>query len=424
MNKKKKFLLSMLLGTFLFFCSSCSFSNDTSKDKKTIEMWTAYTEGQPTEKITKKFIKEFEKETGYVVNHTNFTYDMMHDKILASAAGRNVPDLVWGLPEFVGEFNSMNILDDITDEFDNWSEKKYFAQSVVDAMTVGDKVVGIPYEATVRAYLVHDKAFEDGSYQIPETWEDLLKMSDFKNESGKYPYSIAGKGVRCPQEMIVYFAQYGLEIAEDQGDGKFKNTWLESDDDTNKAIKVFEFYKQLVRKGIVSPHSANWGWEETDENFATGISSSYVTGNWLQEREKSNTKEMQDVSIQPIPRPEKGKNATYLEAKPLLVLKGAKNRKGAIELAKVLASKSYQSQAFQDRSPRNDVFTDTKWDTEYKKLMDNSISFPPVTLSNISQNMIDALAKALQEDMSSKEVVRWLSHEINQSLKENGEYGD
>ena len=59
---------------------------------KTIELWTCWTEGADTEKASQEMIQKWEEETGNTVNQTNFTYDMLHEKILTAAAGGNVPD--------------------------------------------------------------------------------------------------------------------------------------------------------------------------------------------------------------------------------------------------------------------------------------------------------------------------------------------
>ena len=71
-------------------------------DSRTVELWTAWTEGADTAKAGQEQIKKFEESTGFTVNQTNFTYDMLHDKLIASAAGGNLPDAVWGLPTQIG----------------------------------------------------------------------------------------------------------------------------------------------------------------------------------------------------------------------------------------------------------------------------------------------------------------------------------
>ncbi len=79
---------------------------------QTIEIWTQWTSGSDKETYSLEMIKQFEEETGYKVNCTNFTYEMLHEKILTAAAGGNVPDCAYGLPEYIGEFYNMGILED------------------------------------------------------------------------------------------------------------------------------------------------------------------------------------------------------------------------------------------------------------------------------------------------------------------------
>lgn len=392
----------------------------TPKGGKTIELWTCWTEGATTATESKKMIQEWEQKTGNKVNQTNFTYDMLHEKILTVAAGGNTPDLIWGLPEYVGEFYNMGILEDLTKRFGQWSDKSTLSSSVVKAMTIDNKVVGIPYEMTVRAYLTHANDLQSAGVQAPKTWEDLLAMKDYKGKTGKYPTELACTGVRAPQELLVYLAQYGLEIASAQSDGKYKNTWNDDKDQLAKAAKVFQFYKDMFDKGVVDPSAKSWGWEETDENFATGLVSTYVTGNWLAERESSNA-EMKDVQVNAIPYPSDGKPATYMECKPLFVMAGSKNKDEAFDLATAFCSKDWQTAAFADRSPRSDVSTDSKWSKDFSALAGAGVTFPPVTLAGVNQAMIDSIAKVLQDGMAPDKAASWLSTAVNASLKDSGE---
>lgn len=180
---------------------------DIAQGGKTIEVWTCWTEGADTEKASKEYIAKWEEETGNKVNQTNFTYDMLHEKILTAAAGGNVPDLIWGLPEYVGEFYNMGIIADLTSYYDSWEDKAALSEAVLNAMTIDGKLVGVPYEMTVRAYLVHDDDFEAAGAKTPKTWEELMSLSDFKDKTGKYPSELACTGVRSAQELLVYLAQ-------------------------------------------------------------------------------------------------------------------------------------------------------------------------------------------------------------------------
>lgn len=398
--------------------------NSETEVKGTVEFWTCWTVGEETEKESLRMVAEFEEKTGYKVNVTTYTYDMLHDKVLAAAAGGNTPDLIWALPEYIGEFYNMGILEDLSYVYEDWDEKESFSEAVIDAMTIDGKKIGIPYEMTVRAYLTHGDMMKEKGIEVPETWNELLAMSDYKEETGIYPFIVSATGVRSPQELIVYLAQYGLEICEEQEDGKFKNTWQEDDEKLAKAGKVFEFYKSLYDNGIVDPSSKNWGWEETDENFATGLTATHVSGNWLSEREESNPDTMGDIEVNAIPYPEDGEPATYMECKPLMVFNTSKNKEGGIELAKAIASYEWQKAALPERSPRSDVYTDSKWSKDFSELADSGVVFPPVTLGGITQAMTDSIAKVLQEGKTSEEAVVWLAEAVNSALKQSGELSE
>ena len=396
---------------------------DTAKkgEGQTIEVWTQWTAGSDKETYSLEMIKKFEEETGYKVNCTNFTYDMLHEKVLTAAAGGNVPDCAWGLPEYIGEFYNMGILEDLTDEFNAWDEKDVFSESVVKAMSMDGQVVAMPYEMSVRAFLVHEGDFEAAGMEVPATWEDLLNMEGYYDAQGKYPFEITGSGVRAAQELLVYLAQSGVEIATLQEDGLYKNTWNENPDQLDKAAKVFQFYKDLIDKGIVNPSARNWTWEETDENLCTGLVSSHVSGNWLRNKESQNPETMKDMGAYAIPYPEGSKPYTYMECKPMFVFKDSKNKEGAVELMKAIAGKEWQEKVWAYGSPRSDVYSESIWSKGFSDIGAEGISFPGVTLAGVTQAMNESIAKVLQEGKTPQEAAAWLSDAVNASLSDTGE---
>jgi len=418
----KKFLRVVAgLAAASLLVAGCSSSTGAAKQTKTLELWTAWTEGADTANASTTMIKKFEQDTGYTVHQTNFTYDMLHDKLIASAAGKNLPDVVWGLPEYVGEFAKMGILADLTSAWSSWSDASKVSDSVKQAMSFDGKVVGFPYETTVRAYLVHDNLLSKAGVTAPTTWDGVVAMgSKVQDATGVSAYGVAGTGVRSPQELMVYLAQEGLAVADKTGNG-YKNTWKDDPAKLKKAAEVFQFYVDALKSGAVSSNSPTYGWEQTDENFATGLTATYVTGNWLAERETTNKDTMSDISVHPIPYPSDGHPATYLESKPMFVMATSKNLDGATKLSEAFASTEWQKAAFPDRSALKDVSTDSKWSKDFHALMDTGVTFPPVTLSGVTQGMIDALARVLQQHETPEATAGWLSDQINASLEKSGD---
>ena len=154
---KKKVVSLMLVAAMVASLAACgsSGSSDSSEGggedgERVVELWTCWTEGADTETASLEQIEKFEEETGVTVNQTNFTYDMLHEKILTAAAGGNVPDLIWGLPEYIGEFYNMGILEDLTDRFNEWEDKDalWEAVSAGEIDTIGTDHCSFHYNPT------------------------------------------------------------------------------------------------------------------------------------------------------------------------------------------------------------------------------------------------------------------------------------
>jgi len=428
---KKKFivLMSVAIAACLTF-SACSTGKNSSKSKEndtskvTLDYWVCWSPGSDTEKNSKAMFAKYESEHPNVkIKYSLITYDMAHDKLVTAASAKNTPDMSWALPEWIGEFNNMGMLSDLTDYYNKSELKSAIYPNVMDTMTVKDKVIGLPYQLTIRALLVH-KSLTDaaGINNIPATFEDMLKLGDIYKKTEKYPFGFCATSVRTPQELIGYLASNGLEIATEMKDGKYKNTWKDDPAQLAKAAEVFQYYKDLTKKGIVSPNTKAWGWEDEDTNFATGQYMMEVTGNWMSERETTNPKEMSDVAI--TAPPYKEIPATYMETNPTFIYTSTEHPKEAFDFAAFISGKEYQQAVFPVTSPRTDVVSDVKWSKDFMNIAKTGISFPPVTLGGITTAMTDSLGKTLQNNEEPSTVAAWLSDEINESLKQSGEYSE
>jgi len=430
MIKKKLFTLMSVAIAACLTLSACGTSKSSSKSnendnkKVTINYWVCWSPGSETEKNSKAMFKKYEStHPNVTIKYSLITYDMAHDKLVTAASAKNTPDMSWALPEWIGEFNNMGMLLDLTDYYNKSGLKNSIYPNVMNTMTVKDKVIGLPYQLTIRALLVHKSQTDAaGIKTIPATFDDMLKLGDVYKNSKKYPFGLCATSVRTPQELIGYFASNGLKVATEMSDGKYKNTWKDNPAQLAKAAEVFQYYKDLTKKGIVSPNSKAWGWEDEDTNFATGQYMMEVTGNWMSEREATNPKEMADVTI--AAPPYKQIPATYMETNPTFIYNSTKNPKEVFDFAAFISGKEYQKAVFPVTSPRNDVVSSIKWSKDFMNIAKTGVSFPPVTLGGITTAMTDSLGKTLQNNEKPSTVAAWLSDQINKSLKQNGEYSE
>ena len=176
-------VLTASMALSLAACGGSSSNGGSSADgSTTLEVWSSNLSDSQRENV-KKLVAQYEEQTGVKVNYTEFSYDMLHDKILSAAAGGNTPDVAWGLPEWTGEFHSMGILEDLSDRYANWDDASVLSDAVMKGMSIGDEIIGVPYEMTVRAYLCHENIMKKGGASVPATWDDVLSKTDFNDKT-------------------------------------------------------------------------------------------------------------------------------------------------------------------------------------------------------------------------------------------------
>ncbi|GGI46543.1 hypothetical protein GCM10008018_17620 [Paenibacillus marchantiophytorum] len=387
----------------------------------TLQFWAAWSPNSDEEVKTKAQIKKFEETHPNIkIDVQLITFDVMHDKLIAAINAGNAPDLSWGLSEWFGEFNKMDALADLSASFNAWSDKDKIYKNVVDSLSVNGKLKALPQYLGIRALLYHENMLKKAGYDAPpKTWDELIAMSDkVKSSNGKEAFGIAATGVRSPQELLSLLAQNDLEIAKKQTDGKFKNTWQENPDELKRAGEVFQFYKDLLAKGVVKSEAKTWGWQEEDTNFAQGQYAMVVNGPWIEGRSKENPEEMKDVKV--AAPPFKKKAATFLEVSPLYIYK-AKHEKETFEFASYIMGKEWQTAIRPTNSPRSDVISDSPWGKGFTDLAATGVVFPSVSLGGITKDLEDSIARALIKNDPVETVAKWLSDAINADLKKSGE---
>lgn len=439
LQKRKRFTLGLVIVMLVSILAACGQGNngggqssdtadtagDAGKKQTTLEFWSVVAPGSSDYEAYMAAIKKFEQQYPDIkLNIQTVSFEILHDKLVAAINAGNPPDVSWGLAEWIGEFNKLDGLADLTANFEAWDEKDSIYPNVMEGVTVDGKVIAVPHYLGIRALLYNEDLLKQaGMSEPPKTWEELISSGDkIKQATGKYAFGIAGAGVRSPQELIAYLAQNDLQLAVPTSGGKYKNTWKDNPEELQRATEVFQFYKDLKDKGVISPDAKAWGWEEEDTNFAQGQYAMVVNGNWMGTRVEENPQTMKSVKVTAPPAGKKA--ATFMEIAPMFVFKKSKNPEAAWEFAKFIMGKDYQTGYNEYRSPRKDVARDDMWGKDFTDLAEIGVFFPNVSLGGITQAMIDSLQRALVKNDPADQTAEWLSDQINQQLKQNGEYGD
>ena len=402
-------------------------SRRAARAQETVELdyWSPVSPGEATYDEEMAVLDAFQQANPTIkIKRQTVPWEQLENKITIAAQGGNLPDVAWALAEQLSTYLHMGIVPDLTQQWNAWSDKSALYPQALAQITAGDKTYGaMPHYLGIRAYLYHKDLFQKAGVEAaPQTWDELVQSGLKLKDAGIPAFGFCGQSVRQPQEVIVYFWQNDLDIAVPTADGKFRNTWKDNPDELTRATEVFQFYDDLIHtNGIVPQDAVGWGYTELDTNFAQAGIASAVDGPWMESYEKDNPDAMKDVAVAPIPY--KKTPATFLEVNYQVTFTGSKHPDAAWQFLTFIAGKSAQSMPnYQDRSVRQDVKpTPGKWTEGFLALVPQGKVWPPVSLGQITQHMIDAFQSVLLKQAKPDEAAAKLSDQVNSDLAESGE---
>jgi len=142
--------------------------------------------------LFKQGLAPFEARTGIHIIYTTAT-DEFERFVAASVKSGNPPDIV-GFPQpgyladFVRQGKVINLRTFMSDEYLHQQYSNKFLQLA----TIGGKVAGAWHSADLKSLVWYPKsAFEAAGYPVPETWDEMLALSDRMVAEGKTPWCIA-----------------------------------------------------------------------------------------------------------------------------------------------------------------------------------------------------------------------------------------
>ncbi len=132
----------------------------------------------------------FEERTGIdIVYEGSGDFESM---ITVRVEGGDAPDIAaFPQPGILGDFVSGGYVQDMNDWFDESYLKDQYIDSWLEMATIDGIMAGVWYRAVVKSLVWYPKkAFDAKGYQIPNTWDELIALSDQIVTDGGVPWSI------------------------------------------------------------------------------------------------------------------------------------------------------------------------------------------------------------------------------------------
>lgn len=389
-----------------------------------------------TQEVSPEYVKWWEEEIIKTLPDAEVdtyygpgTYDAQRKNYIVQAK-TGKPDVIEGLVEDLTAYTKQDLILDLTDRFNAWDEKDKFVQSTLDALTVDGKLYGLPYNTNARVLLYRKDLLKEYGLEVPKTWDEYVKTASMITEKsggkvyGAYLCTKVGDP-RAYQEFVSWFFQVSQKapVFNKDADGTVTvNATAE------QFAEVLKLYQALVPEGTenppMDPNQRGNGWPEEDSGYVAGKWAMVPMGPWIWGRrgddETARVILEKNTGIAPLPIPEGGVLATYLEVKPIMVNKYAKDVDAAWEMAEFVTSRDAMAGWAWDSGfipARSDVsalekFKNSWWQQGFSAQLADAVALSQVNWLPPQQSMLEAVNMVIYGKSSPEEAGKWLYDEL------------
>lgn len=314
----KKILVTILIITVSLSSIIASGKSEESKqpEKTTITFWTFHSNAE------KDFMQNLAKEYEKVNPNVKVKFEAvpqseyMSAKLTTAFASGSGPDVFLMSPgdflKYVNSGAAMDLSNYFTDTI-----REDFLKSSLDAVTVNDKIYGVPFEIELLGLYYDKDILEKEGIAPPKTWNELVSATKKLTTNNR-------SGLIIPPDKGYYqnFVWYPF-LWQSNGnvvDLINKKATFEGDS-VNKALNL---WRDLINAGATAKLTGG-PWEPL---IASDIAPMQVVGTWIisaLEKEHSD----KNIGVVPLPTPNGGKAATDAGGWKFMVNGRSKNKDAA-----------------------------------------------------------------------------------------------
>ena len=271
----------LLMVLVLAGCSSSSSSNNESasdEGKTVIKFMHLWPEGSSKAQYTivNNIIKQYEKAHPDIKIQTEILGNEQYkDKIKVLSASNELPDVgvTWAagyMQPFV-EGGMFAPLDDVIES----SFKESFVAGTTEAYAMEGKTYGLPLELNITPVYYNKEIFEKFNLDIPESYDDFLKVVQTLADNGVTPITLGNKDRWTGSMWYMYLADRigGSEVLTKaiNREGSFEDPTL---------VKAAEEIKNLVDMGAFVKGFNGLSNDEAKGYFMNEQAAMYLMATW------------------------------------------------------------------------------------------------------------------------------------------------
>jgi multiple sugar transport system substrate-binding protein len=265
--------------------SSGSGDNSSTKDTATpdksdpkqakaeiveIVAWDKPREDSPNKALTEKNQADFAaKYPNIKVKHVEQVSGQEREQFITAVAGGEQPDVVKVAFPSMEAYISQGIAADITDLWNNFSEKDMFVKGAFGAGTLDGRIYGIPAEMYTTGLYYNKQIFKDAGLdpnKPPATWDEFIDAAKKTHNPSKEINGFDILGMDWADWHFEYYVwAAGGDLTEKLPDGSVKLTFTEE-----PAVAALQFYKDLKWTHGVTQKNVIQALDENQKDFYTG----------------------------------------------------------------------------------------------------------------------------------------------------------
>jgi multiple sugar transport system substrate-binding protein len=245
-------------------------------------------------------------------------------KLVSAVSAGNPPDLCQIWDNWVGQFQGMRAVEDITARAKSWKHYGDVEATAWQTVTIDSKIISLPLAVTLDGiYYRTDRLRELGLKEpTPDwTWDEFLAIAKAftKVDKNQYGFGMRGAGT--------WAVLYPTEFAYANGASVLKDGKLAIN--SKETLDGLAWYLDLALKHKVTPPSAATdGFVEIVETFGRGVTSMYQHNSGSSAQQKKNVGADKFATL-PLPIGPAKKRASFYFSETLTMFQGARNKEGA-----------------------------------------------------------------------------------------------
>lgn len=391
---RKKQMMALLMSGMVLTGVFAGVNTAQADAKTEINLWHYFsTEG--SQQKFQEYVDEFNAQSDKTeVKVTVLPFADFKKQLTVGAAASSLPDLAMIDNCDTVSYAAMGILEDITDEVENWKSYQNYFPEILNTCKYEDKVYGMPLESNNLEIIYNKDIFDELGVEYPTndwTFDDLKELAE-KTTTDKYKgFAVSGiQSEESTYQFLPFFWTAGGET-------------MNLNSDAGKT--ALSLWSDMVTEGYMPKDCITWTQSELASQFESGNIAMHVMGCWNITPYKDHDLNYGVVEVPSAT--EGGEKATVYGGENLCVIKG-KNTENALEFLEWMEDYDRISEwdkAIDHFTACDEAVADERFQTEEMKpfidMVPNSRARDVVTYwPSVSEGYQQAIQEALSGQQS------------------------